>query len=72
MVLNGRGEAVRIGNAEPSAARCSGLRLDCRVEGSLPSYYQAQGSRSPLLLIGSRWVFALRDGFLNPIFRITA
>ena len=43
-MFSGRGEAVRIGNAEPSAARCSGLRLDCRVEGSLPSYDQAQGS----------------------------
>jgi hypothetical protein len=27
---------------------------------------------SPLLLIGSRWVFALRDGLLNRIVRITA
>ena len=28
--------------------------------------------RGPLLLIGSRWVFALRDGLLNRIVRITA
>ena len=28
--------------------------------------------RGPLLLVGSRWVFALRDGLLNRIVRITA
>src|SRR3546814_18935138 len=27
-----------------SAARCSGLRLDCQVEESLPSHGQPQGS----------------------------
>jgi hypothetical protein len=28
--------------------------------------------RGPLLLVGSGWVFALRDGLLNRIVRITA
>ena len=28
--------------------------------------------RCPLLLVGSGWVFALRDGLLNHIVRITA
>jgi hypothetical protein len=78
-----------------SAARRSGLRLDCQVEdhfllmaslrvwdfrvNALISYrrgrksrlYAGLGARSPAPR-RFRWVFALRDGLLNRIVRITA
>ena len=76
MAISGARRAGQAGGSLPSYDQPQGLGRVCvcphlRPEGEESRPYARLRVRSPTPLVGSGWVFALQDGLLNGIVRIT-